>query len=81
MGLGGFLAFSKTLYYNFEKKIWEWIHVDPSHQNIEFFNKYMIWIVGFISFIIVVQRNLDKMSYFSMLCFFIYMSLIILVMI
>lgn len=81
MGIGGYLAFNKTLYSNFEETIWKMFPVSKENQNFLYFNKYMIWLVGMLSFIIVVQRNLDKLSYFSMICFLIYFLLIILVVI
>lgn len=77
------LAITKTFYTNFEPWIWQWItkviSVSKEKQDYSHFNMAAVWIVGFFMFFLTVQRSVDALRYFSLVSFFVFVGIIVVV--
>ena len=69
-------SISRIIYANFETLIWFIIHVDKEKQNFENFNRFFAYIVGFLLFFMVGQREIENLRYFTLYSFFIFVFVV-----
>lgn len=70
-------SISRIFFLNFENIIWKIFTVEDSHKNFHFFNTYFAYVVGFLLFFLVVQREIESLRYFTLYSFFIFVFIIL----
>lgn len=74
--IAGMTSMSKIIYLNFNEYIWQFIHVDDKQKTFEHFNQYFAYVLGFLLFFLVAQREIENLRYFSLYSFFIFVLVV-----
>ena len=69
----------KLAYLVFYSRVWDYMSISEENRQFMVFTKYMSFVVGFMGFILIVPRSIDRLASLSSLSFLVNIYLLILV--